>query len=150
MLHKSYGKLVYEADVVKTAPARIFENWIVTRCCDDLVGYYRYWLTKKGVIITPPSWKPHISVVKGEKMSKQIFTDWTKSNGAWINFDYDDELRMNDRGFIWINCWSKELNDLRRALGLYLKRDNRFHLTITKMKEGISYQGIEKLLVYDP
>lgn len=150
MLYKSYGKLVYEADAIKTAPAKLSENWIVLQCCNDLVGYYRYWLAKKGLAIVAPSWKPHISVVKGEKMSKQIFADWVKTNGAWMNFEYDDDLRVNDRGFIWVNCWSKELNNLRRSLGLYIKRDDRFHLTVTKMKEGITYYGIEKLLTYDP
>jgi len=150
MLYKSYGKLVYEADVMKTTPAGLSDNWIVLHVCNDLVGYYKYWLTKKGIAIAPSSWKPHISVVKGEKMAKKIFTDWIKNNGAWVNFEYDDELRMNDRGFIWVNCWSKELNCLRKALGLYLKRDDRFHLTVTKMKEGIAYIGIENILTYDP
>ena len=150
MLYKSYGRLVYEADAIKTAPSKLSENWIVLRCCNDLAGYYQYWLAKKGIVIVPSSWKPHISVVKGEKMSKQIFTDWMKTNGEWVNFNYDDDLRMNDRGFVWVNCWSKELNDLRRSLGLYVKRDDRFHLTVAKMKEGITYYGIEKLLTYDP
>ena len=131
-------------------PSKLSDNWIVLRCCNDLVSYYQYWLTKKGLPIVPSSWKPHISVVKGEKMSKEIYTDWTKSKGPWVNFDYDDDLRMNDRGFIWVNCWSKGLNDLRRSLGLYLKKDDRFHLTVAKLKEGIAYIGIEKLLTYDP
>lgn len=150
MLYKSYGRLVYEADVIKTVPSKLSENWIVARVCNDLVGYYQYWLTKKGIPIVPSSWKPHISVVKGEKMSKQVFADWTKDKGEWIRFDYDDELRMNRKGFVWINCWSKQLNELRQSLGLYIKRDDRFHLTVAKMKEGISYYGIEKILTYDP
>lgn len=142
---------MYEADVIKTTPAKLSENWIVLQVCHDLVGYYKYWLAKKGIMIVPSSWKPHISVVRGENMSKQIFADWLKANGGpWIKFDYEDDLKRNDKGFVWIDCWSKELNDLRQALGLYLKRDDRFHLTITKMKTGISYHGIEKLLTYDP
>lgn len=150
MLYRSYGKLVYEADVVKTAPAKLSENWVIAQVCQDLVNYYQYWLNKKGLVTVPSSWKPHISVVRGENMSKQVFTDWIKRNGNRIQFDYDDELRMNNRGFVWVNCWSRGLNDLRRSLGLYAKRDDRFHLTITKLKDGISYIGIDSLLTYDP
>lgn len=141
---------MYEADVIKTAPAKLSDNWIVLQVCPDLANYYQYWLKKKGVMIVPSSWKPHLSVVRGEKMSRAVFDDWIKTNGNRIKFDYEDELKRNDKGFVWVDCWSKELNDLRKALGLYLKKNDRFHLTITKMKPGFSYHGIEKLLTYDP
>jgi hypothetical protein len=148
MLYQSYGKLVYEADIMKT-PSDLSTNWIILQVSPGLAGYYQYWLAKKGILLTPSSWKPHLSVVRGEKMDKQIFEKWKKADDR-VHFDYDDELRYNDKGFVWINCWSKELNDLRKSLGLYLKKNDKFHLTVTKMRPGFTYHGIEKLLTYDP
>jgi hypothetical protein len=149
MLHRSYGSLIYEADAIKTAPSKLSENWIVLRVCDDLVNYYQYWLNKRGVAISRSSWKPHLSVVRGEKMQKEIFTEWISKNGNKISFEYEDELLCN-KEFIWLNCWSSELNKLREKLGLYRKKNDRFHLTICKLNEGIVYIGMEKLLRYDP
>src|SRR4051812_41628495 len=111
MKYTSYGYLTYEADVMKT-PGDLSKNWIILRCCDDLVNYYQYWLNKRGVAISKSSWKAHLSIVRGEKMSKQIFSNWIKENGNKVSFEYDDELRCND-AFIWVNCWSPELNELR-------------------------------------
>lgn len=140
---------MYEADFVKLSNMSN-ENWIVLQIDRDLARYYQYWLSKHGVQLAPSSWKPHISVVRGEKMDRRVFSDWMKANGNQITFEYHDEPKRNDRGFIWLDCWSKELNDLRQTLGLYLKRNDRFHFTVAKMKEGISYYGIDKLIKYDP
>lgn len=149
MRHKSYGYLYYESDIIKT-PNLLNHNWIILRCCDDLVNYYQYWLNKKSIAIIKSSWKPHLSISRGEALDKAKFIEWIGINGNKIHFDYEDELRYNKKGFVWINCWSKELNGLRHSLGLYLKKDDRFHLTVAKMKDGISYYGIEKFLTYDP
>lgn len=89
MLYKSYGKLVYEADIMQT-PNKLSENWIVLRCDDNLVNYQQYWLNKKGVAITVSSWKPHLSVIRGEKMDKTTYNDWVKKNGSWVDFSYDN------------------------------------------------------------
>lgn len=150
MLYQSYGKLVYEADVLKARPSKLTENWVVLNVNPDLAKYYQYWLSKKGIILTPSSWRAHISVVRGEKMDKRLFSNWLRTNGNQVKFEYDDEIKYNDKGFCWANCWSKELNDLRRSLGLYVKKNDRFHLTVAKMREGFSYYGIESILTYDP
>lgn len=148
MLLQSHGYLTYEADVMK-APTNLSDNWIILRGVDGIVNYYQYWLAKRGIAFTSSSWKPHVSVVRGEKMDRKLFDKWIKNNGNKIIFEYNDDFRVNNE-FIWINCFSKELNDLRRFLGLYVKKDDRFHLTLGKINKGVVYIGTEKLLIYDP
>lgn len=143
-MYQSSGKLVYEADVMKLPNAQN-ENWVILQCCNDLVAYYQYWLTKKGVAITKSSWKSHLSVIRGEQMDKKIYDNWARKNSL-INFEYDDTLKTNME-FIWVDCFVPELNKLRSELGLYQKKNDRFHLTVAKLKPNVVYVGLEKLLV---
>lgn len=148
MLYNSYGKLVYEADVLAT-PTKLSDNWVVLNVCNDLVNYYQYWLNKRGVKIKKSSWRPHLSVIRGETMDKDLYSTWIKNNGGKVYFDYDDTLKTNGK-FIWVDCKAPKLNELRKSLGLYLKKDDRFHLTVAKLDKGVVYIGMESLLIWDP
>jgi hypothetical protein len=63
---------------------------------------------------------------------------WGKYEGETVRFGYCNELR-SDSTYIWLDCFAKQLEEIRLELGLTRSRalnpdDGIFHITIANLK----------------
>lgn len=116
---------------------------------DDAFGhtYTRTWpVVKRGVKVSESAWKPHVSVVRGERPRNK--RDWKKYNGKKVWFKYSP-LIIRGGPYYWLEVYSNELEFIRKELGLprlssgfdfeyyekngvLIKRKPMLHLTIGK------------------
>lgn len=128
--HKSYGKVIYSPSIKNVCDP----TWIIIECEKDIVDYYKWFLSKKGIKLDGLMWGSHISVVRGEKWDKieDEFKDkWKHNDGQIIEFYYGD-LVTNGIHW-WLEVKSQDLEDIRKELGLKPHPDFGFHITIGKI-----------------
>lgn len=132
----SWGKIVYD-------PARggAQEPWrAVIEVDQDLIDYYRYlFLCHYRVSLIKPSWKAHISLIRGvEEYTPLVEKFWKKMDGQIVEFHYTHEMFWNNQ-HVWINSYCEEFFQLREKMGLdYTHVDNQAwgHITIGKFRKS--------------
>lgn len=127
--HASTGRLVFDPP----PPNKTGPYWAILACDKGIVDFYSWLLRRNGIEIEKGStWGPHISVVKGEEPPNKVF--WGSHIARELSFRYTNVVRWDNGYHAWLDCWSEELNDVRRALGLPDKPDMSFHLTLGRLK----------------
>jgi hypothetical protein len=107
---------------------------------DPELSRYYFSLLPKYLNIKPQGWNPHISLIRNETPTypARIF----EYVGRKVSFLYDP-IVLNDEKYYWINCFSKELEDIRKDVGLpYISKFwqpplfylRSFHITIGNLK----------------
>lgn len=124
-----------------TGILRYYDGWLIALIDQELVRYYRNFLKRK-ILTNPQMYNAHISVIRKEVIdtSNEL---WGKYEGKEISFYYDGIIR-NGEIYYWVNCYSKELENIRAELGLenidkynpVLPGDYKktFHFTIGNLK----------------
>lgn len=107
MLFKAKGVLKYE---IGNSGYKL----IVDRVDPGISLFYRS-LIPKWFRTQPQKYPPHISVVRKE--TPKNLKAWGKYEGQVIEFFYDPYI-WNGTQYWWLNCFSKELEDIRTELGL--------------------------------
>lgn len=87
---------------------------LIVEVDQDIINFYRK-LIPKYYYVKPQMYKAHISVVRKEKVPNSKF--WEKYEGKLIDFYYLNKV-YNSETYWWLNCFSKELEDIREELGL--------------------------------
>ena len=80
----------------------------------EIANYYRCFIPKK-YNYNKPKYEPHISVVR--KVVPTNLQHWGKYEDKQIEFQYDNNIHFGTQ-YIWLNCFSKELENIRLELGL--------------------------------
>lgn len=109
-LYKSYGTLKYSIGKEKNAPRLILE------IDKDISRYYRSFIPKS-ILYNIPKYPPHITVVREGKEQPLKLEEWGKYEGEEIEFQYDNIIKFGSV-YIWINCFSKRLEEIRLGLGM--------------------------------
>jgi hypothetical protein len=145
-----------KADSIKFRP-----GWLIVQCDRDWTWLMQRWLTLHGhgrwaqvidrarvmpdgrtvdreprlarvLDFVPPAWGPHISVTRGERVSKSKAGLRRSLKGRLIDFRYSPDLQFNGEYFwFWVQC--DELLDLREQLGLRRTPKQRLHLTVGRV-----------------
>lgn len=134
--------------------------WCVVETRDSISAYYRQLLMRRwweardiegnpaftvrhtkvdddyreiDMLIKPPSWGNHISVVRGEEPPDDCKKYWRLGHGKTVTFQYNTEpkkiIKWKDATEFWfLEVRSQELTEIRERLGL--KTFYSFHLTI--------------------
>ena len=126
-MFKSVGKLVY-------SPRRC-----VVEIDDGIARFYRALIPKSQKWLKP-MYDPPITVVRTgiESVDESL---WGYMDGSNIDFKYDPYIWIG-RKYIWLDAFSKELEEVRENLGLPKQRmphplgmdHSCFHITIANMK----------------
>ncbi len=141
--HHGSGIIVY--DPYRGNMKKRTNGWCVVEIDKELTRYYRWWLQyQKHIILQPPSWDAHISVVRGERLSDNVKALWKKHHGRKVQFVYEHVANFgaarsgrNDPGdtgdyyYTRVDC--PVLNDIRVELGL--GGEKRYHLTFGRTYE---------------
>ena len=80
----------------------------------EISHYYRFFIPKK-YLFNRPKYESHISVVR--KVVPVNLSYWGKYEGKEIEFQYDNNIHFGTV-YIWLNCFSKRLEEIRLELGL--------------------------------
>ena len=119
------------------AQIKIYDSWwmIATPIC-DLGEYYRQRFNLKNkarIKIQKPKIGQHITIIRREK-PLQNKDKWQERDNLSIFFEYDTAFNVGDN-HVWLNVFSKEMNDLRLFFGLPEKPEYPLHLTIGYIEE---------------
>ena len=125
----STGKLVYDPKLERLGCE---PWWCIVDTCDDLLRFYRYQAQKEDrIILQPPAWGSHISVVRGERIPKS--EAWGRYQHEKIEFYYDPSIGWaNNTVYWWLDVTCPRLEDIREELGLSRKPPYRLHITLGK------------------
>lgn len=103
--------------------------WIIAKCDDSLVEYYRWWYDRRYHIkLMRPKYGAHISLVRGEE---EGITNggWTRNmEGPEITFNYSNDL-LTVENYVWMPVWGDDLLRIRREVGLS-DPIKPFHMTV--------------------
>jgi hypothetical protein len=158
---KARGRIVYEpkrtiegnkGKVVNGRKRVDIPWWIVVECSDTISSYYRWWIEKeilnplqmdKGIMLAPPMWRTHITVLDGRnEVAEQFRNLWKKYDGEMIEFEYSPEV-YNTWKFWNLPVRCKFLDTIREELGFTAvnPRDKvvvpgfNYHITCGRMPE---------------
>ena len=105
-LYRSTGTLHYSTGEVGYR--------LVLNIDQGLLDYYRS-LIPKWYVVSRQRYGAHISVVRKE--TPKVLEHWGKYEGEKIEFFYSNDLQ-HDHQYWWLNCFSKDLEKIRKELGL--------------------------------
>ena len=113
------------------------EQTIVGNVSRDFTYYQNWFVHKKiGIDLEPPPFGGHVTIHNGIENIRNIkqHSEYLKSlNNKVITVYYDPDVYIHWR-FLAVRVYSKELNSIRKKLGL--SRKEFFHITIGKIKDG--------------
>ena len=107
------------------------EGWAILRVDLTHILPYLQKIRKEGKKISASAWGPHISVIRGE-VRRWTTTKRYCLDGKKYTVEVASEIRKNRSGYYWLDCKSKELENLRIRLDLPPRPSPPFHLTIGK------------------
>lgn len=131
MLYKSIGTLSYSIAEVGYR--------LVLETDQNIADFYRT-LIPKYKCVKRQKYNAHISVVRHE--IPLILENWGKYQDKEIEFFYDNQIKFG-KIYFWLNCFSKELEYIRKELGLPVSSEYTrppdtyekvFHMTIGNVK----------------
>jgi len=99
-----------------TGTLRYGQTNLVLDIDPEIVRYYRTFLSRK-MFTNLQLYPAHISIVRKEVPLWEL---WGKHAGRSIEFEYDGVIHHGTM-YWWLNCWSKELEEIRTELGLPLE-----------------------------
>ncbi|MCP2727610.1 hypothetical protein [Limnofasciculus baicalensis] len=103
-------------------------GWLILECDRDLGLYYSWFVQRQlGLRLQHPRLGSHITVVRGEVVENIL--RWSAYPSRVINFYYSNEIKTNGR-YWWLNVYAPCLMSIRQELGLEVKPEYDFHVTI--------------------
>ena len=105
-------------------------SWIIAKCDDELVEYYRWWFWKtKHIKLMRPKFGAHISIVRGfEEGIKQ--GNWEINlDGEQITFYYTPDI-VEIVNYVWLPVYGDDLGMIREKVGLDREPIKPFHMTV--------------------
>ena len=125
---------------------KTYDSWwlIATPLC-DIGEYYRNMFNLENrarIKIQKPKIGQHITIVRREEplINKE---KWEEKDKLSISFEYDISFNVGDN-HVWLNVFSKEMNDLRLFFGLPENPEYPLHLTIGYIEEIYSLKWLNE------
>ena len=84
------------------------EGWIIGLVDAEICKYYSWWLSKRGCKVNLSAWRPHITIINGDKVPYR-FTSLPKT----IRFSYSSKMLTNGKHF-WLPIQSTDIMNLRK------------------------------------
>ena len=105
--------------------------WVIGTIEGDIVKYYSWFLQRKhGIRLQSPAWGPHISIVRGEETTLDIWEQFKKKYDQMpFKFVYKVSLRTNGDHW-WMNVDCDFLTEFRLEMGYPEESEYGFHLTL--------------------
>ena len=111
------------------AQVQYHTSWVIARCDDDIIEYYRWmYFKKKHIKLMRPKFGAHVSLVRGEEEGITKGTWEPNMSGEEIEFSYDGDI-IDVFNYVWMKVWGDDLIKIRNKVGL---KDpiKPFHMTI--------------------
>lgn len=128
MNFKTIGHIRYNPDrgSLKTGN----KNWAIVELLeDDLSDYYRFQFYKKyGITLYKPSWKPHLSIIKGWELTSN--NPWGWRDGEDIEVEYGHQIFWK-KNFVWINAHCNAMDEIKNHYNFEIYDGG--HLTIGRI-----------------
>lgn len=109
---------------------QVYETYIVAYVDSEISRYYRS-LIPKYIYTFPQKYPAHITIVRKDQEIMPANVGFIQN--TLVYFEYDSTINFSDT-YVWLNCYSKDIEDIRESLGLPRCRFNSFHITIGNMK----------------
>lgn len=107
---------------------RIRPNWAIVRVPIPLIESARTQIgLKEGQKPAIPSWGPHITIVRGERLDKN---KWRSHEQEEINFSFNTEVKEGRNRYFYLDVFSPQLEEIRDNLDLKRRPTPDFHITI--------------------
>lgn len=104
--------------------------WVIAKCDDELVEYYRWWFQRRyHIVLSRPKFGAHVSIIRGEEEGIEKGNWPVKLNAEWTDFEYSNDLKIV-YNYVWMPVWSPYFNDVREKLGLSKNPIKPFHMTV--------------------
>ena len=101
MWHTSTGIIQY--DPPRPGMKRRTEWWAIIKVDREITRYYRWWVMNRYWIdLKQPAWDAHISIVRGEKPSKNKMHLWKKYHGQLVEFKYSHNVFQAEKPEFWV------------------------------------------------
>lgn len=108
------------------------EAWCILKVDLKTIQEQLEGLRSAGINISGSAWGPHISIIRGETVDKELFKEHPQELTK-INFELG-ALRHNKQGYYWYDIECPELEQLRISFRLSPRPTPPFHLTIGKVQ----------------
>lgn len=128
--HKSKGRLFIADPRSKDRGNRKW--WLLLKIDPEILNCYSWYCERYGwEIVKGSRWGPHISVVSGERPKDIKLWKSLPNKKCWFNYSV---VQKTDGHFIWLDVQSKDLEKIRKDLGLSEKPYFSFHLTLGRFR----------------
>lgn len=113
------------------ARIKVYDTYVVAYVDNEIGRYYRS-LIPKALYVNGQRYGSHITVIRAdvEKVSKEA----VEFDGKFINYSYDSEI-FTCGTYFWLNAYSKDIEIIRKKLGLPRKLYDTFHITLGNCKD---------------
>lgn len=133
-----YYESLFESIEAK-AKVQFYTRYCVAYTDQEISRYYLS-LLPKAWYVRPQMYPTHLTIVRLDK--EDVITEqdnWGKRNNEEITFYYLPKVRT-DSIYYWLDCYSKDICDIRESLGMarYRTGFDCFHLTIGNTKDELS------------
>ena len=107
-------------------------SWVIAKCHQDTLEYYRWWVWKKtNIWVNKPRWGAHISVIRGkEEINPVDFVFEKTRNNPIVKYKYSNNIEFRNDGYVWLPIISEDIKDVREECGLPRDPIMPFHMTI--------------------
>ena len=114
-----------------TAELEYHNTWLIAKCSQDTLEYYRWWIWRKTHIwVMKPKWGAHISIVRGSEEREPVTELYRlQRENLNIQFYYNNKLEQH-YNYIWMPVWGSDLNNVREECGLPREPIMPFHMTV--------------------
>lgn len=120
------------------------EWWAVVQVDREITRYFRWWVQRQfHVELSSPSWDAHVSIIRGERPSRDKRHLWKKYHNQKIDFRYSNIIRQSGDTtkrpgtywFVEVDC--PMLIDIRDEFGF--PSDWKLHITIGRTWHDIGH-----------
>lgn len=121
---------MYETQgIIEVSPQKI-----VVKIDKGITDYY-YSLIPLSFVARKPLYSAKITVVRSFPIEKFAYELGRQFDGRTISVEYDGCLQYS-QPYFYLNCWSKEIGEIRKELGLPEFRNGfkNYHITIGNVK----------------
>lgn len=128
-----------------TGVLRYQNGWLVVDADDRSLTHYYRKLIPEYVDVQPPKYPGHITVIRPEYETPINAKFWGKYQGQSLIFHYLPLIYFGEF-YCWLNCFSKDLEDIREELGLCVEDEYTippkgfrkcFHMTVGNFKHQV-------------
>lgn len=117
-----------------TGTIKVYPTKIVGLIDEGICDTY-YSLIPAYFIARRPKHNHKITIVRSPPIETFNFDDSIVLDGKTFSFEYDSFI--NQRGlYFYLDCWSKDIQEIRKSLGLPIYRNGytSYHITIGNVK----------------